>query len=134
MAGLAALRGCLDIRRRKAGAGVLRSRQESPSLDTGDIGGRNRGTGAQRDPSGRPVRFKQPPNPGWRLLAAVYPFAAGAMAVNLFFLSLVGSWIGWPVLTPGWSVAGGMALGAPAAWTFARHLRRLMAQADGEGS
>lgn len=56
------------------------------------------------------------------------------MAVNLFFLSLVGSWIGWPVLTPGWSVAGGMALGAPAAWAFARHLRRLMAQADGEGS
>ena len=36
--------------------------------------------------------------------------------------------------TPGWSVAGGMALGAPAAWAFARHLRRLMAQADGEGS
>lgn len=81
-----------------------------------------------------PSEFKQPPNPGWRLLAAVYPFAAGAMAVNLFFLSLVGSWIGWPVLTPGWSVAGGMALGAPAAWAFARHLRRLMAQADGEGS
>ena len=72
--------------------------------------------------------------PGWRLLAAVFPFAAGAAAVNLFFLSLVLSWIGGPVLTPGWSVVGGLVLGVPATWAFARHLRRLMAEADGEAS
>ncbi|MFO1210294.1 MAG: NnrT protein [Amaricoccus sp.] len=70
--------------------------------------------------------------PGWRLLAAVFPFAAGAAAVNLFFLSLVLSWIGWPVLTPGWSVVGGLVLGVPATWAFARHLCRLIAEADGE--
>lgn len=73
----------------------------------------------------------QPPvRPGWRLSAAVYPFAAGAAAVNLFFLSLVLSWIGWPVLTPVQSVLGGLVLGLPATWTFARHIRRLVAEAD----
>lgn len=69
--------------------------------------------------------------PGWRLVAAVYPFAAGAAAVNLFLLSLVLSWIGLPVLAPGPSVAGGLVLGLPAAWAFARHLRGLIAKADG---
>lgn len=72
----------------------------------------------------------QPPlRPHWRLVAAVYPFAAGAAAVNLFFLSLVLSWVGLPVLSPGLSVLGGLALGLPAAWAFARHLRRLIARA-----
>ena len=75
----------------------------------------------------------EPPlTPGWRLLAAIYPFAAGAAAVNLFFLSLILSWVGLPALTPGLSVVGGLVLGAPAAWTFARHIRRLMARADGQ--
>ena len=58
----------------------------------------------------------EPPlRPGWRLLAAIYPFAAGAAAVNLFFLSLILSWVGLPALTPGLSVFGGLVLGAPAA-------------------
>lgn len=74
----------------------------------------------------------EPPlRPGWRLVAAVYPFAAGAAAVNLFFLSLIFSWLGAPVLSPGLSVVGGLVLGAPAAFAFARHIRRLMAKADG---
>lgn len=72
-------------------------------------------------------------NPGWRLLAIVYPFAAGAMAVNLFFLSLVLSWMGVPVLTPNLSVAGGLLLGMPTTWAFARYVRRLMAKGDGDG-
>lgn len=70
--------------------------------------------------------------PGWRLLALVYPFAAGAAAVNLFFLSLILSWVGAPVITPGLAVVGGLVLGAPAAWAFARHIRRLMARAEGQ--
>ena len=68
--------------------------------------------------------------PGWRLVAAVYPFAAGAAAVNLYFLSLILSWVGAPVLAPGWSLAGGGLIGVPAAWAFARHIRRLMAKAE----
>lgn len=67
--------------------------------------------------------------PGWRLVALVYPFAAGAAAVNLFFLSLVLSWVGLPVLTPVHAVLGGLLLGLPAAWAFARHIRRLMVEA-----
>lgn len=73
-----------------------------------------------------------PLRPGWRLTAAIYPFAAGAAAVNLFFLSLILSWAGAPVISPGLSVVGGLVLGVPAAWAFARHIRRLMARAEGQ--
>jgi NhaP-type Na+/H+ or K+/H+ antiporter len=66
----------------------------------------------------------------WRLTLYLYPFGAGAMAVNLFFASLIASWIGWPVLTPVQSVIGGLALGLPTTWLFARHIKRLMAEAD----
>lgn len=66
-----------------------------------------------------------------RLTMVLYPFGAGAMAVNLFFASLIGSWIGWPVLTPVQAVLGGLVIGIPATWAFARHIKRLMARADG---
>lgn len=69
----------------------------------------------------------------WRLTLILYPFGAGAAAVNLFFASLIGSWVGGPVLTPVQSVLGGALLGLPATWAFARHIRRLMAEADGQG-
>ncbi|WP_349039476.1 NnrT protein [Pseudotabrizicola sp. 4114] len=65
-----------------------------------------------------------------RLFLYLYPFGAGAMAVNVFFASLIWSWIGWPVLTPVHSVVGGAVLGVPATWAFARHIRSLMAKAD----
>lgn len=65
-----------------------------------------------------------------RLTLILYPFGAGAMAVNLFFAALITSWIGWPVLTPVQSVIGGALLGIPATWAFARHIHRLMAKAD----
>lgn len=71
---------------------------------------------------------------GWsvhRLTLALYPFGAGAMAVNLFFLSLILSWVGLPVLSPVQSVIGGSVIGVPASWAFARHLRRLMDRVDG---
>ena len=45
--------------------------------------------------------------PGRGLLAALYPFGAGAMGVNLFFASLIGSWLGWPVLAPWQAAIGG---------------------------
>lgn len=68
----------------------------------------------------------------WRLSMILYPFGAGAMAVNLFFASLIWSWIGWPVLTPVQSLAGGLVLGLPATAVFARHIRALMDKADKE--
>lgn len=65
-----------------------------------------------------------------RLFLYLYPFGAGAMTVNVFFASLIWSWIGWPVLTPVQSVLGGAVLGVPATWAFARHIRSLMEKAD----
>lgn len=67
--------------------------------------------------------------PSWRMLGAIYPFATGAGAVNVYFLSLILSWLGTPVLTPAQAVLGGVVLGLPATWVFARHIHRLMAQA-----
>lgn len=68
--------------------------------------------------------------PGWKLLAGLYPFGAGAAAVNLFFASLISSWLGWPVLTLYESIAGGLVLGIPATWFFARHIMNLMIRAE----
>jgi hypothetical protein len=65
-----------------------------------------------------------------RLAILLFPFGAGAMAVNLFFASLIWSWIGWPVLTPVQSVLGGLVLGVPVTLVFARHILSLMEQAD----
>ena len=65
-----------------------------------------------------------------KLFAALFPFGAGAMGVNLFFASLIGSWMGLPVLTPWQAAAGGLVLGAPATWAFARHIEKLKRQAE----
>ncbi|MBN7786487.1 MULTISPECIES: hypothetical protein [Ponticoccus] len=68
--------------------------------------------------------------PSRKLLAGLYPFGAGAMGVNLYFASLIGSWLGWPVLTPWQSAAGGLVIGVPATYAFACHIARLMKEAD----
>ncbi len=60
------------------------------------------------------------------MTVALYPFGAGAAAVNIFFASLIGSWLGLPVLSPVYSVLGGAILGLPLTVMFARHIRRLM--------
>lgn len=70
---------------------------------------------------------------GWsttKITLVFYPFAVGAAAVNVFFASLIGSWLGGPILTAGWSIGLGCIIGVPAAIAFARHIRRLMDQAD----
>lgn len=66
------------------------------------------------------------------LFAALYPFGAGAMGVNLFFASLITSWLGWPVLSPWQAAAGGLVIGCPATWAFALHIERLKQQAEGK--
>ena len=54
--------------------------------------------------------------PGWRLVAGLYPFAAGAMMLNIFFLSLLLGWVGLPVMSPRTAVWLGLSLGLPPAW------------------
>jgi len=70
---------------------------------------------------------------GWstaKIAVVLFPFGAGAMAVNVFFASLIGSWIGLPVLSTLWSIAIGAVIGVPATWAFARHIRGLMDKAE----
>ena len=70
---------------------------------------------------------------GWStrtITLVLYPFGAGAMAVNVFFASLIGSWVGLPVLSLVWSIGIGAVIGVPATLSFARHIRRLMDKAQ----
>lgn len=71
---------------------------------------------------------------GWsanKIALVLYPFGAGAVGVNVFFASLIGSWVGGPVLSTFWSTILGGIIAIPATLAFARHIRRLMDEADG---
>ncbi len=66
---------------------------------------------------------------GWstrKIALVLYPFGAGAAAVNVFFASLIFSWVGGPILSSGFSILVGAILGLPATWYFAKHIRHLM--------
>lgn len=70
---------------------------------------------------------------GWstrRITLALYPFGAGAAAINVFFASLIFSWLGGPILSTSQSILLGAVIGVPATWYFARHIRHLMDVAD----
>lgn len=70
---------------------------------------------------------------GWgvgKLTLFLYPFGAGAAAVNLYFAGLLLSWVDIAVPSPGWAVVIGCILGVPLTWLFARHIRNLMDRAD----
>lgn len=68
--------------------------------------------------------------PSLKLLAALYPFGAGAVAVNLFFASLITQTLGWRVLTPYEALAWGLPLGLPVSWYFGCHIVRLIKEAE----
>lgn len=65
-----------------------------------------------------------------KITLVLYPFGAGAAAGNVFFASLIGSWVGLPVLLPVTSVCVGAVIGLPATWLFARHIHRLIQSAS----
>lgn len=52
------------------------------------------------------------------------------MAVNTFFASLLGSWVGLPVLSTAASIWLGAMIAVPLTWLFAQHIRGLMDAAD----
>ena len=62
----------------------------------------------------------------WRLCLILYPFVAGAVAVNLFMLSLIAPVVNLPVLSPTTALILGIPLGIPATLYTARWFRRLM--------
>lgn len=65
-----------------------------------------------------------------RITALLYPFGVGAMAVNVFFASLIGSWVGLPVLSATVSIILGALIAIPATWAFSVHIFTLMQQAE----
>ncbi|MCX7560183.1 NnrT protein [Sulfitobacter sp. F26204] len=74
---------------------------------------------------------------GWssrRIALVLYPFAAGAAGVNVFFAALIGSWMGGPVLSTTWSFALGCLIGVPATIAFSHHIKRLMDIAEGKAT
>jgi hypothetical protein len=58
--------------------------------------------------------------PPLRITLVLFPFGWGAMAVNVFFASLIGSWLGGPVAL----------IAIPTTYMFAKHIRHLMDEAD----
>jgi hypothetical protein len=63
--------------------------------------------------------------------AGALSLRGGAAAVDVFFTSLIFSWIGGPVASLAWSLGLGCVIGAPAMWYFARHIRHLIDVAEG---
>lgn len=68
--------------------------------------------------------------PASRLALVVYPFAAAAAAVNIFFIGLIVTWLGVPNFSPLVSVGSGLVLGVPFAWVLGRYFRRLIDEAE----
>jgi len=66
-----------------------------------------------------------------KLAVVFYPFAAGAVAINLFLLGLMWQAIGLPVVPPTVAVLVSIPLGIPATILCARWIRGLMDEADG---
>jgi len=60
----------------------------------------------------------------------LYPFAAGAVAINLFLLGLMWQAVGIPALAPVICVILAVPLGVPAAWASARWVRHLIDEAE----
>lgn len=67
--------------------------------------------------------------PVWKLAILLYPFAATAVWINLFMLSLLTSWLGLAVLSPQMAALLALPLGLPATWASGRWIRSLMDQA-----
>lgn len=67
--------------------------------------------------------------PVWKLAVVLYVFAAGAVAINLFMLGLMGQAIGLPALSPVGAVIASLLLGIPAAWASGRWVRHLLDEA-----
>ena len=68
--------------------------------------------------------------PVWKLAVLLYPFAAGAVAINLFLLFLMLQVFGIAAISPSLSVLASIPLGVPAAWASGKWARALMDEAD----
>jgi len=63
-------------------------------------------------------------------MAALWPFATAAVAINLFLLGLIGVSAGWGGIAPGTALWLSLPLGLPATWAAARWVTNLVAEAE----
>lgn len=68
--------------------------------------------------------------PVWKLSLLIYVFAAAAVAINLFMLSLMLQAVGFTALSPYQAIALAVPLGVPAAWAAGRWVRHLLDEAE----
>jgi hypothetical protein len=66
----------------------------------------------------------------WKLAVLLYPFAAPAVAINLFLVGLIGHRIGLPEIAPVTALWWSLPLGIPAAWASGRWARQLIDTAE----
>ncbi len=67
----------------------------------------------------------------WKLGAILWPFVAGAVAINLFLLGLIFRSAGWfDAIAPLDALLWAMPLSFPATWAAARWLHRLIREAE----
>ncbi|MDW4550758.1 hypothetical protein R5H32_15465 [Defluviimonas sp. D31] len=59
----------------------------------------------------------------------LYPFAAAAVAINLFMLALMGLAVGLSALSPVTTLWLSLPLGIPATWAAGRWVRHLLDEA-----
>ena len=67
----------------------------------------------------------------WKLGLLLWPFATSAVAINLFMLGLIGTWVGLPNISPFNAMWAALPLGLPATWASAVWVRSLIRTAEG---
>jgi hypothetical protein len=71
--------------------------------------------------------------PVWKLAVMMYPFSAGTVAINLYFVGLISHVSGYAAMEPVTALLWSIPLGVPAGWLFGRWARKLMDEADPPG-
>lgn len=66
---------------------------------------------------------------GWALWLVLYPFTATAVAINLFMLALLGTWLGLPSISPEMAVLVSVVLGVPLNFLSGRWIAGLLEEA-----
>jgi hypothetical protein len=67
----------------------------------------------------------------WKLGAILWPFVAGAVAINVFLFGLILRSAGWPAIAPVSAVIWALPLSLPVTWAAARWARSLIREAEG---
>lgn len=61
----------------------------------------------------------------------LYPFVVMAVAINLFMLGLLGTWIGWGNIAPRAALIAAPLLALPVNYLVTRWVQRLLSRAEG---